>query len=52
MTEMKMISSSSPPQFDEMPSPQINMNPETLALVEQICTICGEVSLNLKYFSY
>ena len=41
MTEMKMISS--PTEFEEMPH-QINMNPETLAVVEQICTICGEVS--------
>merc|ERR1719195_37897 len=40
MTETKMISS---PQFEEMPH-QINMNPETLALVEQICTICGEMA--------
>ena len=45
MTEIKMISSSPPPQFEEMPAPQINMTPETLAVVEQICTICGEVSL-------
>ena len=44
MTETKMISS---PQFEEMPH-QINMNPETLAVVEQICTICGEVS----FFSF
>jgi len=44
MTEIKMISSSPPPQFEEMPAPQINMTPETLAVVEQICTICGEIA--------
>ena len=47
MTEMKMISS--PTEFEEMPH-QINMNPETLAVVEQICTICGEVSFFLIFF--